>query len=54
MELTNVFQHSFRIKRLSIVQKCDIASRELDELKDEMQHVKEEAEWSQDNLRVTI
>ena len=39
---------------LSIVQKCDIVTRELDELKDEMQHVKDEAERNYDNFRVIM
>lgn len=41
-----------RAKKLSIVQKCDIAARELDELRDEIQRVKDEAERNHDNFRV--
>ena len=37
---------------LSIVQKCDIVTRELDELKEEMQRVKDDAERSYENFRV--
>lgn len=44
----------FRVKRLSIVQKCDIATRELEELNEEMQRCKDEAERSCDNFRVNF
>ena len=44
----------FRVKRLSIVQKCDIAARELDELRDEIQRTKDDAERSHDNFRVSL
>lgn len=43
-----------REKKLSIVQKCDIAARELDELRDEIQRVKDEAERSHDNFKAII
>ena len=45
--------YSYRMMTLSIVQKCDIVTRELDELKDEMQHVKDESERSCDNFRAS-
>jgi hypothetical protein len=40
------------VDKLSVVQKCDIAARELDELKDEIQRVKDEAERSHDTFMV--
>ena len=36
------------------MQKCDVAARELDELRDEMQRVKDDAENNQDNFKVIL
>ena len=42
-----------RILKLTVEQKCDIATRELDELRDELQRKKEEEERALDNHRVS-
>ena len=41
-----------RILKLTVEQKCDIATRELDELRDELQRKKDEEERALDNHRV--
>lgn len=42
-----------RLLHLSMDQKCNIATRELDELREEIQREQEEAEINYDNLRVS-
>lgn len=41
-----------RILKLTVEQKCDIATRELDELREELQRKKAEMERSYDNHKV--
>lgn len=43
-----------RILKLTVEQKCDIATRELDELREELQRKKDEMERSHDNHKVLV
>lgn len=44
----------FRHLKLSAEQKCDIAQRELEELRDEIEKLKDESEKILDNYRVRV
>jgi len=44
--------HIFRHLKLTAEQKCDIAQRELEELRDEIEKLKDESEKILDNFRV--
>lgn len=46
-------EFSFRHLKLSAEQKCDIAQRELEELRDEIEKLKDESEKILDNFRVS-
>ena len=45
-------EFSFRHLKLTAEQKCDIAQRELEELRDEIEKLKDESEKILDNFRV--
>ena len=45
-------EFSFRHMKLTAEQKCDIAQRELEELRDEIEKLKDESEKILDNFRV--
>ena len=45
---------SARILTLTVEQKCDIATRELDELREDRQRKRDEAERAFDNHRVSL
>ena len=48
------FCPSTRHLKLSAEQKCDIAQRELEELRDEIEKLKDESEKILDNFRVSL
>ena len=52
MLLTSKLSNLVRILKLTVEQKCDIATRELDELREELQRKKSDMERSYDNHKV--
>ena len=51
--LTGGVEFSSRHLKLTAEQKCDIAQRELEELRDEIEKLKDESEKILDNFRVS-
>ena len=48
------YTYIYRVLKLTVEQKCDIATRELDELREELQRKKNEFERTLDDLKVPL